>query len=277
MIVDSHHHLWNYSPEQYGWIDDTMSVLRRDFTLAELRQVAASSGVDGLITVQARQSSEETAWLLESARAEDLIRGVVGWVPLVSDDVGEMLASLQSDPWLKGIRHMVQDEPDDRFLLDERFNRGVAELRDTGLVYDLLIDARHLPAAIEFVDRHPEQSFVLDHIGKPTIRGAKVDPDWERPFRELARRERVSCKFSGVVTEVRDDGWDVDTIRRYWEVALDAFTPSRLMFGSDWPVCLLRAEYETWLRSVQTLTSGLSPDERSDVFGGTATRVYRLD
>lgn len=276
MLVDSHHHLWAYSPEQYRWIDDTMSVLRRDFTAAELRRVASSSGVDGFVTVQARQSSEETAWLLELARAEDRIRGVVGWVPLASDDIGETLASLQSDPWLKGIRHMVQDEPDDQFLLSERFNRGVAKLRDTGLVYDLLVYARQLPAAIEFVDRHPEQSFVLDHIGKPTIRGATVDPDWERLFRELARRERVSCKFSGVVTEVCDDAWDLDTIGRYWDVALDAFAPNRLMFGSDWPVCLLRVEYETWLQSVQTLATELSPNERSDLFGGTATRVYRL-
>lgn len=275
-MIDSHHHLWNYAADQYGWIDDTMSVLRRDFTAAELRQLANSSGVGGFVTVQARQSLDETAWLLELARQEDRIRGVVGWVPLASDDVDQTLASLADDSWLKGIRHVVQDEPDDRFLLGERFNRGVARLRDTGLVYDLLIYARHLPAAIEFVDRHPEQSFVLDHIGKPTIRGAKVDPNWERPFRELARRERVSCKFSGVVTEVRDEAWDMQTMRAYWDVALEAFTPSRLMFGSDWPVCLLRADYGSWLGTVDTLASELSARERSDLFGGTATRVYRL-
>ena len=276
MLIDSHHHLWTYSAEQYGWISDSMSVLRRDFTLDELRGVAAESGVDGFVAVQARQTVEETTDLLRDAAEEPLIRGVVGWVPLADPNVSEVLDRFTDDAAFKGVRHVVQDEPDDRFILGSDFNRGVSELAGRGLVYDILIFARQLPASIEFVDRHPELEMVLDHIAKPTIATSQFDTDWEIHFRELAKRSHVSCKFSGVLTEVRDPAWSIETIRPYWDVALEAFTPQRLMFGSDWPVCLLRTGHREWVETVRMLASELSASEQADLFANTAIKAYHL-
>lgn len=276
MLIDSHHHLWKYSAEQYGWISDEMAVLRHDFLAPALNKVASESGVDGFVSVQARQTIQETTELLEIATTEPLIRGVVGWVPLADAKVASVLDQFADAPLLKGVRHVVQDEPDDRFLLRDDFNRGVALLKDRGLVYDVLVFARQLAAAIEFVDRHRDQPMVLDHIAKPTIRSAEFDSQWETNFRQLARRDNVTCKFSGVVTEVRDQEWSIDTIRRYWDVALDAFTPKRLMFGSDWPVCLLRCGHRLWLDTVRELASQLSSQEQADFFANNAIREYNL-
>ena len=276
MLIDSHHHLWKYSAEQYGWINDQMSVLRHDFLGPQLQQVAASSGVDGFVSVQARQVVEETDALLAIADAEPLIKGVVGWVPLADANVATVLDRYADSKKLKGVRHVVQDEPDDRFILGEDFNRGVSLLKDRGLVYDVLIFAKQLPASIQFVDQHADLPMVLDHIAKPTIQPAEFDAFWERNFREIAKRPNLTCKFSGVVTEVRDDNWSIDTIRRYWDVALEAFTPKRLMFGSDWPVCLLMTEHRRWVDTVRQLASQLSADEQADFFANTATRAYGL-
>jgi L-fuconolactonase len=276
MLIDSHHHLWKYSAEQYGWISDEMSVLRHDFLSPQLSGVAMENGVDGFVSVQARQSVQETSDLLDIAAAQPLIRGVVGWVPLADAGVAEILSQFSHAQQLKGVRHVVQDEPDDNFILGADFNRGVALLKNHGLVYDILIFARQLAASVEFVDRHPDQPMVLDHIAKPTIHSSEFDSDWERDFRELARRDHVSCKFSGVVTEVRNPQWSIDTIRRYWDVALEAFTPKRLMFGSDWPVCLLRCQYAQWLETVRQLASELSPQEQADFFSGNAIHSYNL-
>jgi L-fuconolactonase len=277
MLIDSHHHLWKYSAEEYGWIDDEMSVLRRDFLAPELQQVAEESSVAGFVTVQARQSIEETHDLLQIADAEPLIRGVVGWVDLANANITAVLDSLSDAPLLKGVRHVVQDEPDDRFILGADFNRGIAELSGRGLVYDVLIFARQLPASIEFVDHHPDLPMVLDHIAKPTIRSAAFDDEWGKNFRELAQRENISCKFSGVVTEVRDPEWSIDTIRPYWDVALEAFTPQRLMFGSDWPVCLLKTGHSQWVETVRQLASELSEQEQSDFYANNAIRAYNLN
>lgn len=276
MLIDSHHHLWKYSAEQYGWINDDMSVLKHDFLAPELNQIASAAGVDGFVSVQARQTVQETEALLQIAADEPLIRAVVGWVPLADKDVAAVLDRFADEPLLKGVRHVVQDEPDDRFIMGDDFNRGVSLLKDRGLVYDVLIFARQLPASIEFVDRHPDQPMVLDHIAKPTIRAAEFDTEWEKNFHEIARRENLTCKFSGVVTEVRDDQWTIETVKPYWDVALEAFTPRRLMFGSDWPVCLLRSGHKQWVETVQQLASQLSSDEQADLFAGTATRAYNL-
>tara|TARA_R110002049_G_scaffold72490_3_gene187260 strand:- start:22756 stop:23607 length:852 start_codon:yes stop_codon:yes gene_type:complete len=276
MLIDSHHHLWSYSEQEYGWINEDMGVLRRDFLAPQLQEIAAAGSVDGFVSVQARQTIQETDALLDIAKSEPLIRAVVGWVPLADANINDVLDRYQDEPLLKAVRHVVQDEPDDRFLLRDDFNRGVARLKDHNLVYDILIFARQLPAAIEFVDRHPSQPFVLDHIAKPTIAAGKFDADWERDLRELARRENVTCKFSGVVTEVRDDTWSIETIRPYWDVALDAFTPSRLMFGSDWPVCLLGTEHRDWLETVRQLAAELSESEQRHLFAETAIGAYGL-
>lgn len=276
MLIDSHHHLWSYSPDEYGWISDSMSALRRDFLLDDLRQIASESQVDGFVSVQARQSVVETEDLLRMAADEPLIRGVVGWVPLADPNVGRVLDRFADQPLLKGVRHVVQDEPDDRFILGPDFNRGIAMLKGRGLVYDVLIFARQLPAAIEFADHHADLPMVLDHIAKPTIRATQFDTRWETDFRELAKREHLTCKFSGVATEVRDDSWSIETVRPYWEVALDAYTPKRLMFGSDWPVCLLKTEHRRWVDTVRQLASELTPSEQADIFANTATRAYHL-
>lgn len=277
MLIDSHHHLWKYSVREYGWISDEMAPLKRDFLIPELQEIAEQSSVDGFVSVQARQTVEETDALLELAKAEPLIRGVVGWVPLADPKVGEVLDRYQDATMLKGVRHVVQDEPDDRFILGAEFNRGIAELKGRNLVYDVLIFARQLPASIEFVDHHANLPMVLDHIAKPTIHDTVFDEEWEKNFRELAKRENISCKFSGVATEVRDEGWSINQIRPYWDIALEAFTPQRLMFGSDWPVCLLKTEHLRWVDAVRELASELSADEQEAIFAKNAIRDYNLE
>ena len=277
MQIDSHHHFWKYDPVQYSWIGSDMSVLKRDFLPATLFDEIAQAGVDGVVSVQARQTLEETAWLLAMADEHEFIRGVVGWVPLlVSPEIASLVGPLAESPWLKGVRHVVQDEPDDAFILGAEFNRGVSQLRQFGLVYDILIFAKQLANSIRFVDQHPDQPFVLDHIAKPKVQAAEFHEQWGDELRELARREHVACKFSGVVTEVRDATWSKDVIRPYWDVAIDAFGPKRLMFGSDWPVCLLRSGYTQWVSTVRDLIAEMSPSEQDDIMGGNARRAYDL-
>ncbi|MFN3408939.1 MAG: amidohydrolase family protein [Limisphaerales bacterium] len=275
MTIDAHHHFWRYTPEEYGWIDDAMRAIRRDFLPEHLVAELAVARVDGAISVQARQSLAETEWLLEMAARHDFLRGVVGWVELVSPSVGAQLERLAAQPKFRAVRHVVQGEPDDRFLLRDDFNRGIRELRRFNLVYDLLIYARHLPVALEFVDRHPEQVFVLDHLAKPRIRDGEIEP-WRTHLRELARRSHVYCKISGMVTEADYATWTETQLRPYFEAALEAFGPRRLMFGSDWPVCLVACGYARWRETVSAWTADLSADEQARILGGTALEAYRL-
>lgn len=233
MRIDSHHHFWLYKPDEYPWISDSMSMLHRDFTPADLSSTLKLTGIDRVVSIQARQTVEETRWLIQLAEENEFIRGVVGWVPLAEERVSQVLDGFVDSPWLKGVRHVVQNEPDDRFILSDEFNRGVARLMDYNLVYDILIFARQLSPTIEFVDRHPNQPFVLDHIAKPTISSTEIDENWQLNIRELSHRENVTCKFSGLVTEVRDDEWSVDVLRPYCDTVVEAFGPERLMYGSD--------------------------------------------
>jgi len=276
MRIDSHHHFWKFSQTAYPWINSQMSVLQRDFLPEDLKRQIAGLGIDGVVSVQARQSMEETEWLLELAEQHDFIRGVVGWIPLQSEEVQAEIERLSHNDLLKSVRHVVQDEPDDTFLLGEKFNRGVSWLKDYGLVYDILIFARQLPNTVRFVDQHPDQEFVLDHIAKPTIAADNFDHLWAKHFRELAKRPNVTCKFSALVTEVRDLEWTVSSLQPYWDVALEAFTPQRLMFGSDWPVCLLRSPYATWISAVEQLAAQLTATESEQFWHQTATRAYHL-
>ncbi|TWT50592.1 Amidohydrolase [Rubripirellula amarantea] len=278
MLIDSHHHLWKYSVEEYGWIGPGMEVLQKDFLAAELREVSAANGVTGFVSVQARQVIEETTALIEIAANEPLIKGVVGWVPLAEANVGEVLDRFadSKSKILKGVRHVIQGEPVEAQLLNKDFNRGVAQLADRGLVYDVLIFANQLPATIEFVRHHAGIPMVLDHIGKPTIKSGKLDTEWEQGFRELAKEQHLMCKFSGVATEVKDATWSIETIKPYFAIALDAFGIDRLMFGSDWPVCLLKTGYDRWLATVRELAADLSADEQQKLFAGNATRAYNL-
>ena len=275
MVIDAHHHFWNYSAKEYGWISDEMNVLRRDFLPDDLRKEIAAAGVDGVVSVQARQTVEETRWLLELAAANNFIRGVVGWVPLVSPDVGRDLERFAASRKLKAVRHVLQDEPDDDYALRDDFTRGIAELKRFNLRYDILIFERHLPQAIKLVDRHPEQVFVLDHVAKPKIKAGELDP-WRANLKELARRGNVFCKVSGMVTEADWQGWTPAQLRPYFDATLEAFGPRRLMFGSDWPVCLLACDYGRWVKTVRDFAAGLTAAEQARLFGGTATEAYGL-
>ncbi|MFN7935994.1 MAG: amidohydrolase family protein [Bryobacteraceae bacterium] len=274
-MIDAHHHLWNYSPEEYGWISEEMRVLRRDFLPVDLKQQMDAAGVTGAVAVQARQTLEETQWLLDHARRNDFMLGVVGWVPFAEPTVARDIDRFAADPKLKGFRHVIQDEPDDRFLLGAAFNAGIRQLLPTGLVYDILIFERHLPVAMEFVDAHPQQVFVLDHIAKPRIRDAALSP-WKANLMELARRQNVYCKLSGMATEANWGAWSADGLQPYFDVALEAFTPQRLMFGSDWPVLEVAGSYQRWAETVRGWLAPLSTTEQQRILQGTASEVYRL-
>jgi L-fuconolactonase len=273
--IDSHHHLWKYSPADYPWISEDMKSIRQDFLIPELKQAMQIAKIDGVVTVQARQSLFETDWLLELASQNDCIRAVVGWVPLTDPAVGSHLEKYWHYPKLKAVRHVLQDEPDDLFILREDFNRGVSQLEDVGFSYDILIFERHLPQTIEFVDRHPTQVFILDHIAKPKIKSQALSP-WRERMRELAQRENVYCKLSGIVTEADWNTWTENDLRPFIDAVLECFGPKRLMFGSDWPVSLLACTYEKWIEVVQRSTASLSSSERDRLLGGTAKEAYRL-
>lgn len=275
MKIDSHHHFWSYDPVEYGWIDDAMKSIRRDFLPEHLRAEIAAAGVDGVVSVQARQNLTETQWLLEFARQHDFIKGVVGWVELVSPKVASELERFAANPKLKSIRHVVQGEPDDNFILRDDFNHGICELKQFQLAYDILIFDRHLPQTIKFVDAHPDQVFVLDHIAKPRIKADALEP-WNQNLCELAKRPNVYCKASGMVTEADFATWTEAQLQRYFDAALAAFGPQRLMFGSDWPVCLVACGYARWHQLVSSWIAKLSAPEQARILGGTAVEAYKL-
>jgi L-fuconolactonase len=276
MKIDSHHHFWKYDPVRYSWMNERMEILKRDYQPDDLLQEIERVGIDGVVSVQADQSMQETDELLEHASQHEFIRGVVGWFPLADPAVEEMLAEYSKNPWLKGVRHVVQDEPDDRFILGNGFNEGIRKLKKFDLVYDILIYERQLASSIEFVDLHPGQSFVLDHVAKPRIGDGLMEP-WKEQMFELAKRENVTCKLSGMATEANWKEWTYEALRPYMDVALDAFGPDRLMFGSDWPVARLAVDYEPWVKLCREFISSLSQDECEAIEGGNAVRAYRLD
>lgn len=275
MKIDSHHHLWSYSAAEYPWIGDTMATLRRDFLPGHLQAEIAAAGIDGVVSVQARQSVRETEWLLSLADVNPFIKGVVGWLPLAEPGVRDVIAKFAANPKLRAVRHVVQDEPDDRFILGADFNRGVSALREFGLVYDILIFERQLAPSIEFVDRHPQQVFVLDHIAKPRIKDGALEP-WRANILKLARRQNVFCKVSGMVTEADWKTWSEEKLRPYFDTVLEAFGPKRLMFGTDWPVCLAASSYARWVEIVRKFSAQLSADELEWLWGRTAVQAYKL-
>lgn len=275
--IDSHHHFWRYNPGEYAWIDDSMSILKQDFLPDDLKKNLNDAQISGTVAVQARQSNTETEWLLDIATQHDFIYGVVGWVPLISDTVVNDLERYAAHPKLKAVRHVLHDEEDDRYMLRDDFNRGIRQLRHFDLAYDILIFAKHLSYTLAFVDQHPDQTFVVDHIAKPVIQQDQFDQQWDRNIRELAKREYVYCKLSGVVTEIRDVEWSRETMLAYVDTVLEAFGPKRIMFGSDWPVCRLRLEYADWVATVRGLISVLSEDEQNYIMSKTAVEAYKLD
>jgi L-fuconolactonase len=274
--IDAHHHLWRYSKEEYDWIGPGMETIARDFLPDSLKNELDACGISGGVVVQARQTLAETDWLLGLADGSDVIRGVVGWAPIADREFSAILEKLRTSRKLKGLRHIIQAEPDDEFILRQEFNTGIKALEGSGLVYDILIYERHLPAVMRFVDRHPNQIFVLDHLAKPRIKERVLEP-WRSNLLELAKRENLYCKLSGMVTEADWTEWTVSDLRPYAHAALEAFGPARLMFGSDWPVCLLASAYDRWYRTTEGLLSELSESEKTLVLGGVATRIYSLD
>jgi L-fuconolactonase len=273
-MIDSHQHFWRYTAKEFEWLDEPKAALRRDFLPENLEPLLAENGVTGTVAVQARQTGDETEWLLELAARHPFIKGVVGWVPLAAPNVRAILDRLTGNPRLKGVRHVVQAEAKG-FLDGEAFNYGVRSVTARGLTYDLLVLAPQLEETIRFVDRHPEQPFVLDHLAKPTIQNTPPAP-WRKQLRELARRDRVCCKFSGLVTEAPKFSWTPNLLKPYFEEALAAFGPRRLMIGSDWPVCTVGTDYQRWIEFISECTAGLNPGERDAVLEGTAKRFYRL-
>lgn len=279
MNIDSHQHFWRYSADEYPWIGPDMERIARDFLPADLEAVARPEGIAGSVAVQARQSLEESHWLLELAAAHPFIQGVVGWVDLRSERVADDLAALSHNPKFVGVRHVVQDEPDPRFVLGEPFMRGVRALHAFGLTYDLLLYPQQLPAAIELAGQLPEQPFVLDHLAKPRIRLGVQDAGfdtWRQDIEALARHDNVFCKLSGMVTEAAWRGWTQADFVPFLDVVLAAFGPDRLMFGSDWPVCLIAAEYAEVVGIVRDFFSQATVGEQSQIFGDTAVRFYGL-
>lgn len=275
ITVDAHHHLWRYSADEYGWIDESMAMLRHDFTVSELRTETASAAIDCTIAVQARQTVEETRDLLEMARQNKLIGGVVGWLPIAEEATIEaLLDELGQNPALVGLRHVVQAEPDG-FLDREEFNRGMGSVGGHDLAYDLLILPHQLEETIRFVDRHPGQRFVLDHLAKPSIASGEMEP-WRSGLGRLGERPNVWCKISGMATEAEWHSWDLSTLRPYLDTAVEVFGPRRLLAGSDWPVCLLACGYQRWWQVLRSYFSAFSLEEQGRVFGGNAIEAYRL-
>jgi len=274
MRIDSHQHFWKYHPEDYPWMTDAHQAIRRDFLPEHLEPLLQSHEISGCIAVQAMQQLRETDFLLSLASENSFIKGVVGWVPFCDSAVEADIERYSNNTSLVGFRHIIQDERDDNFMLRSDFNAGIRLLKRYSLNYDLLIFERHLPQSIQFVDMHPELSVVLDHIAKPNIRQAAFDKKWANNIQELAKREQVSCKLSGLVTEVKDADWNIEILQPYFDTVLDAFGAHRLLFGSDWPVCLLRSEYNEWVSTVHTLISRLSPSEQLAIMGENAARIY---
>jgi L-fuconolactonase len=272
--IDAHHHLWQYRASEFAWISDDMASLRRDFLLHDLHRETHSANIDGTVVVQARESLEETRWLLECAYADPLVRGVVGWVPLDDESLPEMVAAFGPSPKLVGFRDIAQGKPAG-YLDRPEFNRGIEALTALDLAYDILIHEDQLPEATRFVDRHPNQRFVLDHAAKPKIALRELEP-WRTKLLELAQRPNISCKLSGLVTEADWHRWSRESLDPYIDVCLEAFGANRLLAGSDWPVCTLACGYAQWWTLLDEYFVSFSKDEVRQIFGDSAREFYRL-
>jgi L-fuconolactonase len=273
--IDAHQHFWRYSAEDYPWLDDSMASLRRNFAPDDLQPELERASISGTVLVEARSAVQETESLLGVANQTEFVRGVVGWLPLTDPAVGELLERFAAEPKFRGLRHAILAEADPEFMQRADFNRGIALLAPRRLTFDLLFAPGNLAGAPQLVDRHPEQLFVLDHFAKPLIRERQLEP-WSTQLRELARRPNVYCKVSGLTTEAERQSWQLSDLRPYLDVALEAFTPARMMFGSDWPMCTLATSYQRWLDTVTEWIAALSASERERILGGTAVEAYRL-
>lgn len=275
MRVDAHQHFWHYTETDYGWIDDRMRVLRRDFLPDDLAPLLHEHDFDVSVAVQARQLDAETRWLLELAEKSEVVGGVVGWVDLLDEQLEQALSEYSSNSWLKGFRHVLQDEPDDAFMLQPDFVSGVATLAAHDLCYDILVFERQLGSVRSLVAELPEMRLVIDHIAKPEILNDSWQ-SWADNMAVLAEHAHLHCKLSGMVTEADWQGWTPATFERYIAHVLDCFGADRVMFGSDWPVCTVAASYPQVVNIVKEFVEHRCPDAEDDVFGATAARFYQL-
>lgn len=275
MRIDAHQHFWRYNEVDYGWIGAGMEVLKCDRLPADLDPLLQAAQLDGAVAVQARSTLEETAWLLQLADQSSIIKGVVGWIDLCSPAARAQLQRFSQYPRFCGVRHIVQSEPDDRFMLRDDFLRGIALLGEFNLAYDILIFPRHLPIGYELAARFPDQTFVLDHIAKPLIKDHVIEP-WAADLRRLASLPNVYCKISGLLTEADWQQWSLADFQPYLDVVFDVFTPQRIMFGSDWPVCTLADDYAAVTKLIEDYMRSLSAKDLIEVWGSTAERAYQL-
>lgn len=275
-MIDSHHHLWNYSVADYPWIP-AGSPLAQDQLVKELETVTSATGVTGTVVVQARQVVEESDFLLSLADQTDRIQAVVGWVPLIDEKVDQDLTRLAAHPKFKGVRHVLQEEPDEYFLRED-FHKGLSKLPAHGLSYDLLLFQRQIPVALQLVDRQPELPIIIDHIAKPEARNGRIETAWREGMKELAKRENViGVKFSGLLTEFPAGEGDEESVAAYFQETLEIFGVNRVMFGTDWPVCLLRTGYSDWADTVRKLTEPLSEHDRNAVLSLNAIGCYQIN
>jgi L-fuconolactonase len=275
MKIDSHQHFWKFNTTEFGWIDQSMKILQRDYLPSDLEAELKREDFDGTIAVQARQSLEETKWLLELAGQHPFIKGVVGWVDLCSPDIELQLAELSTDKKLVGVRHVIHDEADDQFMLRDDFRNGIRCLAKYGLTYDLLLFPKHLKYASILVAEYPDQPFVIDHISKPLISQGILEP-WENDIKLLAKYPNLYCKLSGMVTEAALNNWDQQTFEPYLDTVFEAFGPDRLMIGSDWPVCLLGGSYSKIIAIVRNYMEKLEPAAQNKILGENCCKFYKL-
>jgi L-fuconolactonase len=275
MRLDSHQHFWHYNSAEHVWMTDAMTQLKRDLLPTDLKPLLDSIQFVGCVAVQARQNLEETRWLLELAEQHEFIKGVVGWVDLRSVDLSQQLAQFTGSGKLVGVRHVVHDEPDDQFLLQPDFVRGIEQLQAFGLCYDLLLFPKHLPVACELVRKFPEQTFVLDHLAKPLIASGEISP-WREQLAALASFPNVWCKLSGMVTEAKWNHWRSEDFWPYLDSVFAAFGPERLMIGSDWPVCTLAGSYSETMHVVLDYVRKFRPETEAQILGGNCARCYGL-
>ena len=275
MIIDSHQHFWNYEPEKHSWIDDEMSVIRRDFLSDDLQKVFDENGVDACVAVQADQTTEETDFLISLAENNNFIKGVVGWVDLRSESIEEDLLKYKKYDVVKGFRHVVQEEQDHNFMLRPEFLNGIELLGKYDLCYDILIFPHQLGAALELVKKFPNQKFVIDHIAKPYIKDGFFE-GWAVMMREIAKNQKVYCKISGMITEADYKTWTPELVHPYMKLVLESFGAGRVMYGSDWPVCLVAGNYSIVKALVTDFISDLSQEQQNAIMGGNAAKFYNL-
>ncbi|MHC4336939.1 MAG: amidohydrolase family protein [Planctomycetota bacterium] len=275
MRIDTHQHFWKYNERDYGWMGPGMEKLKSDHLPADLAPLLRKVGIDGTVAVQARQCVEETEWLLHLTDENSFIKGVVGWVDLRSPQLALQLERFCYHPRLRGVRHVVHDEPDDKFMLGDDFVHGISKLRKYNLTYDLLLFTKHLPAACELVAKFPEQTFVLDHISKPLIKDGKIEP-WKTDIHHLASFQNVSCKISGMVTEADWQNWKPGDFKPYMNIVLEAFGAERVMIGSDWPVCTVAGEYDEVVQIAANYVKQLSTGEQAAIWTENAKRIYQI-